>query len=385
MTKAVEDVANLIKNKGDKILTAQIAPAVRVAIGEYLGYEPGTNVIKSLIGALKSIGFDYIFDTNFGADITVMEESAELVKRIKNNEKLPMFTTCCPTWYTYVERLYPELIPYLSTIKSPQAILGSIIKTYFAQKMKIPLNSLVHVVFAPCEMKKEEARKQDLWVNENMPNIDYVLTTKEAASMLGELNVDLKKAVQKDFDNPLGHSSGAGAIFGTTGGVMEAVIRTAYFLLTGKDLKKFEIAGIRNTEFKREGRLAIADYKLNILTVNSLAEINPILNELKTTGKSKYHFIEVMNCPMGCIGGTGQWTTDKKILAQRRQAIFEYDKGHACRTAHQNKFVKQIYEEFLGRLGSKKAREILHTKYVNRSAEDSANFVCTFPPTRRSP
>jgi len=380
MTQIIEEVINLLKNKNDKILTAQIAPAVRVAIGEYMGYEAGTNVIKSLIGALKSIGFDYVFDTNFGADITVMEEAAELVKRIKNNEKLPMFTTCCPTWYTYVERLYPELIPHLSTVKSPQAILGSIVKTYFAEKMQIPLDKLVHVVFAPCEMKKEEAVKKDLWVNPEIPNIDYVLTTKEAAEMFKRLAVDLKKVPQSDFDNPLGHSSGAGAIFGTTGGVMEAVVRTAYFLLTGKNLKKYEIAGIRNTEFKREGCLTIAGNKLNILTVNSLAEINPVLNELKQKGKSKYHFIEVMNCPMGCIGGTGQFTTDKEILAKRRQALFEYDKGHFYRAAHQNEYVKQIYKEFLGRLGSKKARALLHTKYVDKSAEDAENFTCEFTP-----
>ncbi|MBI5152061.1 iron hydrogenase small subunit [Candidatus Peregrinibacteria bacterium] len=380
MTKAAEDVINLIKNKGDKILTVQIAPAVRVALGEYLGYEPGTNVIGNLIGSLRQLGFNYIFDTNFGADITVMEEAAELVERLKTNKKLPMFTTCCPTWYTYVERLYPELIPYLSTLKSPQAVLASIIKTYFAEKMKIPLDRLVHVVLAPCEMKKEEARKKEIWVYPDQPNIDYVLTTKEFAELIQEMKIDFKNMPQGDFDNPLGISSGAGAIFATTGGVMEAVVRTAYFLITGKDLKKFEITGIRNAGLKREGSLTIANFKIDILTVNSLHEITPILNELKTTGKSKYEFIEVMNCPMGCIGGTGQWTADKEILAKRRAAIFAYDKEHSARASHQNEYVKQIYKEYFERLGSKKARQILHTQYVDRSEEDAANFTCEFPP-----
>lgn len=380
MTKIVEDLINILKNKGDSILTVQIAPAVRVAIGEYLSYVPGENVIGNLIGVLKKIGFDYVFDTNFGADITVMEEAAELVERLKTGKKLPMFTTCCPTWYTYVERLYPELIPHLSTVKSPQAVLGSIVKRYFASKNNIPKEKIIHVVIAPCSMKKEEAKKQELWVNLAIPNIDYVLTTKEAAELINELKIDFKNSEKADFDNPLGLSSGAGAIFGTTGGVMEAVVRTAYFLITGKDLKKFEITGIRNTEFKREGKLNIAGFKINILTVNSLHEINPVLDELKSTAKSKYQFIEVMNCPMGCVGGTGQWTEDKEILMKRRLALFSYDKEHKCRAAHQNEYVKQIYKEYFERLGSKKARAILHTIYVDRTGEDSANFTCEFLP-----
>lgn len=383
MTKTIEDVINLVKNKGDKILTVQIAPAVRVALGEYLGYEPGTNVIGNLIGALKHLGFDYIFDTNFGADITIMEEAAELIERLKTKKKLPMFTTCCPTWYTFVERLYPSLIPYLSTLKSPQAVLASIVKTYFAEKNKIPLDRLVHIVLAPCEMKKEEARKKEIWVYPDKPNIDYVLTTKEFAELIQEMKIDFKNIPQGNFDNPLGVSSGAGAIFGTTGGVMEAVVRTAYFLITGQNLKKFEITGIRNAGLKREGNLNIAGYEIDILTVNSLQEIAPILEELKTTGKSKYEFIEVMNCPMGCIGGTGQFTTDKEILAKRRAAIFAYDKEHSVRAAHENEYVKQLYKEYFERLGSKKARTILHTQYVDRSDEDAANFTCEFPPTRR--
>ena len=386
MAKTIEEILNLLKNKGDKILTVQIAPAVRVSIGEYLGYEPGTNVIKNLIGSLRQMGFDYVFDTNLGADITIMEEANELVYRLTKNKNLPMFTTCCPTWYTYIERLYPELIPHLSTVKSPQAILASIVKTYFAEKNKIPLERLVHVVIAPCEMKKEEAKKPDLWVHKDIPNLDYVLTTKETVELINTLKIDFKAAGENaqnpqslEFDSPLGLASGAGAIFGTTGGVMEAALRTAYFFLTGKNLQKFEIQGIRNTEFKREGKLTIGGHKLNILTVNSLKEITPILNELKQTGKSKYHFIEVMNCPKGCIGGTGQWTNDQEILAKRRNALFAYDKEHKYRTSHDNEFVKQLYKEYFGKLGSKKAHEILHAKYIDRSEEESENFTCQWP------
>jgi len=376
MTKIVENITELLKNKAGKTIVVQIAPAVRVSIGEYLGYEPGSNVIGQLIGSLKQLGVDYVFDTNLGADLTVMEEANELVHRLKTNTLLPMFTTCCPSWYMFAERLYPGLIPHLSTVKSPQAILASVVKTYFAQKINVQPSDIVHIVIAPCQMKKEEAKRIELWVNPGIPNIDYVLTTTECVELFKTNSLDFKNAPIADFDNPLGLASGAGAIFGTTGGVMEATLRTAYYLITGTDLENFELVDIRNTGLRREGVIDLPGYKINVATVNSLAEMKPILEELATTGKSKYQFVEVMNCPGGCIGGPGQWTQEPDILAKRREALFLYDKQHKSRAAHLNEGVKNLYGEFFGPIGSEKAHQIMHTNYIDRTKEDSENFTC---------
>jgi iron-only hydrogenase group A len=376
MSKIVDDITYIFKNKRNKKIVIQIAPAVRVSIGEYLDYEAGTNVIGELIGAFKELGADYVFDTNLGADLTVIEEANELVNRLKTNTLLPMFTTCCPSWYMFAERLYPELIPYLSTIKSPQAILASVVKTYFAGKIQVQPSDIIHIVIAPCAMKKEEAKRQELWVNPGIPNIDYVLTTTETVELFKLNKIDFKNVDKSEFDNPLGLASGAGSIFGTTGGVMEATIRTAYFLLTGKDLVDFELEEIRNTGLKREGMIEFAGYKINIATVNSLAEMKPILEELKTTGKSRYQFIEVMNCPMGCVGGVGQWTKDPEVLMKRRNALFAYDKQHKYRAAHLNDAVKEIYNNFFGHIGSEKASQIMHTHYQDRTKEAAEHFSC---------
>jgi iron-only hydrogenase group A len=376
VSQIVQDVINILKNKGDRKVSVQIAPAIRVAIGEYLGYEPGTNVIGNLIGALRQAGFDYVFDTNFGADLTVIEEAGELVDRIRKHRLLPLFTTCCPSWYMYVERMYPELIPYLSSTKSPQAILASVAKTYFREQEGIPKGKLVHMVVAPCAMKKEEAKKKELWIYQDEPNIDYVLTTRETVELFNTLQIDFKNVPQSDFDSPLGLASGAGAIFGTTGGVMEAALRTAYYLYTGKELENYELQDVRNTGLKREGKIDFAGIELNICTVNSLLEIKPIMEELKATGTCKYQFIEVMNCPMGCIGGPGQATTDKELLMKRRAALFTYDKQHKYRAAHLNEYVLKLYDNYFGGIGSPKAHEIMHTHYEDRSQEDAGNFTC---------
>lgn len=375
-SKAVIEIQELLKNKGNMIYTVQIAPAVRVSIGEYLGFKPGTNLIGELIASLRQLGFDYVFDTNFGADLTVIEEAYELVDRIKKHKLLPMFTTCCPSWYMFVEKLYPELIPYLSTVKSPQAILASIVKTYFRDSIKVERKDFKHFVIAPCSMKKEEAKKENLWVLKDEPNIDLVLTTKEYVELLNINNIDLKNINKSDFDNPLGLSSGAGAIFGTTGGVMEAALRTAYYFYTGKDMDNFELLDVRNTGLKMEGVIDFNDIKLNVCTINSLEEAKPILEEIKIKGTSKYQFVEVMNCPLGCIGGVGQWTNDRKVLMQRRRALFEYDKEHKYRAAHLNEYVKRLYDKYIGSVGSVKAKELMHTHYIDKSNIDSDEFKC---------
>lgn len=375
-SKTISDVIEILKSKGDRKLSIQIAPAVRVSIGEYLGYEAGTNLVGELVTALKQIGFDYVFDTNFGADLTIMEEASELVDRIKNNKPLPMFTTCCPSWYMFVERLYPELIPNLSTVKSPQAILASIVKSKFREDMQIERGKLLHMVLSPCQMKKEEAKRKELWIYEDEPNIDYVLTTTEMAELFKLWPIDLKTLPKSEFDNPLGLASGAGAIFGTTGGVMEAAIRTAYYLMTGKDLENYELTEVRNTGLKKEGVIDLAGYELHICTVNSLAEMKPILEEIKTTGKHHCQFIEVMNCPMGCIGGTGQWCTDREKLLKRREAIFAYDKEHQVRASYQNEYIKKLYAEYFGAPNSEKAHELMHLHYEDRTKEPGENFTC---------
>jgi len=379
-SELINQIQKILKDKddSDRVITCQIAPAVRVAIGEYFGQPPGTNVVNKLVHSLKQIGFNYVFDTNFGADLTIMEEAAELVRRIRTNKLLPMFTTCCPTWYNFVERLYPDFIPYLSTVKSPQAMLGSIVKTYFADKIGMSENRVIHIVIAPCMVKKEEAKKKELYVHQhkNIPNIDYVLTTNEAAILLQRLGIDLSNMQESKFDNPLGVSSGAGAIFGTTGGVIEAVIRTAYYLLEGVDLENYELIDIRNTVYKKTGKIKLGNYDLNIVTVNSLREIKLILDELKKESRSKYQFVEVMACPLGCVGGSGQPTCTREILEKRRRALFTYDKRHQIRVAHKNPYIEQLYSEFLGGMGSEKAKSILHTHYIDKSYESGSNEVC---------
>ena len=331
-----------------------------------------------MIGALREVGFEYVFDTNLGADITIIEEAAELANRLKNKQNLPMFTTCCPTWYRFVEKMYPDLINYLSTVKSPQAMLGSLVKTYFADQINVDYHDIVHVVIAPCMVKKEEAKKKDLWIyeKEDIPNIDYVLTTKETVELFNQFSIDFKSVEPSEFDNPLGESSGAGAIFGTSGGVMEAVIRTAYHFIEDKELEKYELNEIRNTAHKKDGRIKLSKYDLNIASINHLQEAKVIMDKLRSGEKVDYHFIEVMVCPMGCIGGAGQTAKDKEVLLKRREALFNYDKKHKVRAAHLNEHVKRLYDEYIGEVGSEKAKELLHTDYVDRSEYDGENFVC---------
>lgn len=374
-----EEILNKIENKGkDEILTVQISPAVRVSIGEYLGFEPGTNLIGKLIGALRQLGFDYVFDTNFGADLTVVEEAAELVRRLKGEGELPMFSTCCPTWYRFVETSYPDLIEYLSTTKSPQAMLGSLVKTHFIEKQKIELEKIKHYVIAPCIIKKHEAENKDLWVHKDkdIPNIDLVITTKELAEVIKKAGIDFASIEESDFDNPLGLASGAGAIFGTTGGVMEAVLRTAHFYLEGKDPEVYEFEEVRSTALRREGRVKLSTFDIDIAAVNSIKEAKVLLDEIRDKGKSSFEFVEVMACPMGCIGGAGQSTPDKEVLEKRREALFKYDKEHKFRSAHNNEYIKKLYKDFLGEVGGKKAREFLHTKYLDKSIETGEDLVC---------
>lgn len=369
MTDTEKIIAEL-KDKQDNIYTVQISPAIRVSIGEYFGMPAGTNAVKNLISALRKIGFDYVFDTNLGADLTVIEEGLELAKRLKEGKPLPMFTTCCPVWYSFVERLYPSLIPHLSTVKSPQAILGSLIKTFFSATRYIDKQKIKQIVIAPCVVKKEEAKDTDYWVHidENIPNIDLVLTTKEIVDVFKAFNIDFSDTTNGEFDNPFGEASGGGAIFGTTGGVMESVLRTANFIITGSELEDYELIDVRNTGKYQIGEFKIGERTIKVAAFNDMKEIKPFLDKLIETGKSEFDFIEVMNCPGGCIGGIGQMTTDYQVLEKRREALFNYDKEHKYRAAHLNPNVQEIYKTYFGEWGSEKAKEILHARRQDKSA-----------------
>lgn len=367
----IEKLTAELKDKQDNIYTVQISPAIRVSIGEYFGMPAGTNAIKNLISALRKVGFDYVFDTNLGADFTVIEEGLELARRLRENRNLPMFTTCCPVWYSFVERLYPKLIPHLSTVKSPQAILGSLIKTYFSTTRYIDKTKIRQVVIAPCVVKKEEAKDTDYWVSEDMPNIDIVLTTKEVVDLLKAFNIDFGDTTNGEFDEPFGQASGGGAIFGTTGGVMESVLRTANFIVTGKDLDNLELIDVRNTGKYQTGEFKLGDRILKVAAFNDMKEIKPFLDKLSETGESEFDFIEVMNCPGGCIGGVGQMTTDPDVLEKRRDALFAYDKEHKYRAAHLNPIVEKLYRTYFGEWGSEKAEEIMHARRTDKSGQPS--------------
>jgi len=335
-------IKDIIKDK--KIIkVAQVAPSIRAAIGEEFGYKSGSITTGELVAALKKIGFDYVFDTSLAADITTIEEAKELIERIKKNEKLPMFTSCCPGWVKYVKEYYPQLEPLLTTVLSPEIKMGNIIKHYFAKKMNIDLKKLYVVSIMPCTAKKWEVKRKEFIVDGSYP-VDDVLTTVETAKLIKENNIDFKNITQVEFDNPLGKATGAGIIFGTTGGVMTAALRTAYFLLTGinpKDLyfreEIVDIKGLKIINVEFPGKT------LRIAVVDGLGNYKQISDKL-----DQFDYIEVMACPGGCIGGGGQPKpiTDD-VRKNRRDGLLGVDKKAILRLAHENPTVKKIYEEFL--------------------------------------
>jgi len=378
--KLCEDLVKNLKAK-NKVMTVQLAPAVRVAIGEEFGEEPGGILVGQTVNALRRLGFDYVFDTNFGADITITEEASELKEKVLKNRELPLFTTCCPGWYRFVEQMFPEFFPHLSSVKSPQAMLGSLIKTFFAEKIGKKPEDIYHVVIAPCVIKKFEATRKETWVHKhkNIPNIDCVLTTSELSHVIANADFDITQLAEEDFDHPLGLASGGGAIFGTVGGVMEAMLRTLYYYFNEKDLENFELESVRTTENFKEGEFKINDdVTVKYAIINGLQEAKKMLDKLKADGSLPYHVIEVMSCPLGCIGGAGQPTpVDEEILQKRREAILAYQKGHKLQASYQNPEIKKLYEEFLEKPLSQKAYKILHTHYEDHSGMD----YCLVPHT----
>ncbi len=347
----------------EKIVVAIISPAVRVSIGEAFGLEPGVNSEKKLVSALKELGFDYVFDTAFGADLTILEEVAEFATRLKNKEQLPQFTSCCPSWVKYCEIYHPELIPNLSSCKSPIGMQCAIIKNYFAEKKGFDSNKIVTVAITPCTSKKMEAKEYTL-------NIDYVVTASELSILLHEENIKLDELEEASFDNMMGSSSGGGVMFGTTGGVCESAVRTLYRIMTNTNLEGNQLIfeNLRGYDGIKEATIQIGEYKLRVAVVQQMSNLEKLLEGDKY---KQFHFIEVMNCKGGCVGGGGQPLGQipkmDEIKQKRSEGLFSIDKQRAKRCAHDNKEIKELYTEYLKNPLSEKSMQLLHTSFSDKS------------------
>lgn len=355
-----------------KTVIVQTAPAVRAALGEEFGNKPGTLVTGKMVAALRRLGFDYVFDTDFAADLTIMEEGTELLRRLNGflkgdkSVKLPILTSCCPAWVNFFEHQFPDLLDIPSTARSPQQMFGSVAKTYFAEKLGINRKDLIVVSIMPCVAKKYERGRDEFSVDGN-PDVDIVLTTRELAYFLKLFNVDLNSLPEEEFDHPLGESTGAAVIFGTTGGVIEAAVRTAYEIHTGKNLPRLDFEELRGMKGLREATIDFDGLPLKIGIAHGLGNARKLLEEVQS-GKSLYHAIEIMSCPGGCIGGGGQpyHHGDADILLKRQRAIYLEDELKTIRKSHENPYIKKLYTEFLGSPMSEKAHSLLHTHYFDR-------------------
>ena len=356
------DIQHVIEalNTEGKILIAQTAPSIRATLGECFGMPPGRNVTGKMVTALRKIGFHKVFDTDLAADITIIEEATEFIKRLKSKKNLPMITTCCPAWIKFGEEFFYDELNHMSTCRSPQAIMASLIKTYYAKKIGIEPKDIVLVDIMPCTAKKFEILRPEF-----IGEADYVLTTVELAKLINQMNINFNTLEDEDFDNPLGESTGAGAIFGHTGGVMEAALRTVADFLGHKDFRNVEYTKIRGMETCKEATVEIAEHKVNICVVHTLGEARKIMEQIRK-GESNYQFIEIMACYGGCIGGGGQPKPTDEALKKRVEALIQEDEGKEHRKSHKNPTVLKIYEEYLGEFGSEKAHELLHTKYYPR-------------------
>lgn len=369
----INDVWAKLKDP-DTYVVVQTAPSVRVALGEEFGMEIGTNVTGKMVSALKSLGFDKVFDTNTGADFTIMEEATELVTRIKNNDSLPMTTSCCPAWVKFVEMNYPENIKHLSSCKSPHQMLGAIIKSYFAEKNKIDRNKIYVVSVMPCIAKKYERQREEMVVD-GLYDVDAVITTRELARMIKQANIDFKVLEDNEFDNPMGEATGAGAIFGTTGGVMEAALRAAYEMITGEELKKVEFEEVRGEKGIKKAEISLGDKKIKVAVAHGLGNAKRVMEDIKNK-KADYQFVEVMSCPGGCIMGGGQPIKNSKVRTsvdvrrKRAEAMYDIDKKSTIRKSQDNPILKSIYEDYIGNAGGEMAHKLLHTHYDKKQKYD---------------
>ncbi len=349
----------------NKRVVVQYAPSITVSLAEELGMEPGIDINGILNAALRKVGFDNIFDSSFSADLTIMEESAELIHRIQNGGTLPMITSCCPGWVKYAEEFVPEFIPNLSSCKSPQQMMGSIIKSYFAEKENLKPEEIYSVSIMPCTAKKFEAQREEM-TREGISDVDAVLTTRELAKFLKLFGVDMFNIKPELVDSPLGFRSSAGKLFGASGGVMEAAIRTAYHSITGKEMVDFQVTAVRGFEGRKETRLNIEGLELGVAVVNGMANAKLLLDEIKA-GKNDVHFIEIMACPGGCIGGGGQHIgTSEEQLKARMKALYRIDETERIKVSHKNPEIIELYKEFLGKPLGHRSHDLLHTHYHQR-------------------
>ncbi|NTW71463.1 MAG: 4Fe-4S binding protein [Eubacteriaceae bacterium] len=361
----VQKVWNAIGNR-KKTVIVQTAPAVRVALGEEFGMEPGTQVTGKMATALREIGFDKVFDTDFAADLTIIEEASEFVHRLQHGGKLPILTSCCPGWVKFFEHQFSDMLDIPSTCKSPHEMFGAISKTYLADKMGINPDDMVVVSVMPCLAKKYEAARPELG-NEGHKDVDYVITTRELAHMIKEATLDFENLPDSDFDNPLGESTGAAVIFGATGGVIEAALRTAYEWLTKETLESVDFKDLRGLQGIKEATVKINDLDVKIAVASGLGNARKLLEEIRA-GRADYHAIEIMACPGGCINGGGQpfHHGDLEIIQKRMSGLYKEDAEKVLRKSHDNPYIKKLYDEFLGEPYGEKAHELLHTHYVKR-------------------
>ncbi|WP_099950181.1 NADH-dependent [FeFe] hydrogenase, group A6 [Ezakiella peruensis] len=365
-TGALTEVSNVTKVwdelNSDKLVVVQTAPATRVAIGEMFGMEPGTVVTGKMVAALKKLGFDMVFDTNFAADLTIVEEANEFVNRMKA-DKLPILTSCCPGWVNFMEQQFSDMIDIPSSCKSPHEMFGAVAKSYLCEKLNVKPENMCVVSVMPCVAKKFESARPELEKNGHS-DVDIVITTRELAAMIKEAGIDFVGLEDQEFDNPLGESTGAGAIFGATGGVIEATVRTAYETITGQELQALEFTALRGFDGIKETTVKIGDRDVRIAVANGLGNTRKLLNKVRS-GEEKFDAIEVMACPGGCIGGGGQpyHHGDISVLKRRAEGIYSIDEGKHLRKSHENPQVKKLYEDYLGEVGSPLAHELLHTSY----------------------
>jgi len=355
-----------------KHVVVHIAPAIRAAIGEGFNLPIGTPVAGKTVTALRRLGFEAVFDTDFGADLTIIEEAHEFAERLKKNENLPMLTSCSPGWIKFMEHFYPELIPYASSCKSPMQMNSTLLKTYYAEQKGIDWKDIYVTTVMPCVAKKFEAERPEHHTKDGIPYTDAVITTRELIWMVKAFGIDFNNLPDSEFDDPLGFSTGAGDLFGTTGGVMEATLRTAADKLTGKSQQELNFTQVRNAEGLKEASVKIGDKTLNVAVANGLNNAKTILDKVKE-GKKQYHIVELMACPGGCIGGGGQpypteghYVLEKEVLKKRAKALYAIDEEKKIRKSHENPSINRLYKDFLGEPGSKKAHQLLHTTYRPR-------------------
>ncbi len=366
----VDDVLAAIEDP-KKHVVVQPAPSVRAALGEEFGYPMGTDVEGKMAAALRRIGFDKVFDTDFSADLTIMEEAHEFIERVQNGGVLPMMTSCSPGWVKYCEHYFPDLLDNLSSCKSPQQMFGAVTKTYYAEKAGIDPKDIVCVSIMPCTAKKFEIGRDDQ-AAAGVPDVDISLTTRELARLIRKVGIDFRSLPDEGFDDPLGESTGAGVIFGATGGVMEAALRTAVETLTGEELSDVEFTEVRGTDGIKEATYHVAGMDVKVAVASGLSNAKQILEKVRA-GEADYHFIEIMCCPGGCVNGGGQPQVHadvrnfEDIRAIRAKVLYDNDAAKELRKSHDNPSIKKLYDEYLGEPGSEKAHHILHTSYVKRT------------------